>query len=499
MICSQCGSENREGAKFCDECGRPLLPEIVPESDAADLSSSTADVDRTQELEAVDADGDAKPSDSLESLDAAPFHSGPHAGVHRDDESDDEEDLPQSEFTLDLRGFDECLVEPGYVPPRVSWNSGDTMELPRIDDAPSVPRRDFRAPDQNEKKGLFRKGDAAKKLKQAEQTQEQARRQAQQEQKQDQKQKTPKRSGKLKAGLLVAVCLIAIGVAALGLTYQFEMWGGKTIPNVVGLTQADATFMLESKGFSVRETKVKSDETEGLVLMVDPGVDSRVSAGSEVVIHVSQSRSIPNVVGMQRDEALALLEQEGFEQVKVETQKSDEQEGLVVGVTPAAGEKAKAVTSITVTVTAPYCVPDVMGLTWDEMIAAIEGEGYVYDVAYVYDDSVAEGTVLGTEPAAGEKLPSGSVVVIQLAKSRGAELEAAAMNYLQGAGSITLGGVSYAIMSVDSVAYEGNDTTSFTVTCAAVTVLDGETVYGSNKQKSGVIVWDANNNIVSVS
>ena len=86
-----------------------------------------------------------------------------------------------------------------------------------------------------------------------------------------------------------------------------------------------------------------------------------------------------------------------------------------------------------------------------------------------------------------------------IALSRAAELESAAWSYLQSAGTITLGDTSYAIDSVDAVAYQGSDSTSFTITGRAMTTLDGETVYGSAKQKSGTIVWDASNNVVSVS
>ena len=49
------------------------------------------------------------------------------------------------------------------------------------------------------------------------------------------------------------------------------------------------------------------------------------------------------------------------------------------------------------------------------------------------------------------------------------------------------------------MSYQGNETTAFTITGAAVTTLDGETVRTSARQKNGVIVWDAANNIVSVS
>ena len=59
--------------------------------------------------------------------------------------------------------------------------------------------------------------------------------------------------------------------------------------------------------------------------------------------------------------------------------------------------------------------------------------------------------------------------------------------------------VTAAAVTVNDVKYTGYNQTSFTVTAAAVTTLDGETVRGSAKQKSGTIVWDDSDNVVSIS
>ena len=64
---------------------------------------------------------------------------------------------------------------------------------------------------------------------------------------------------------------------------------------------------------------------------------------------------------------------------------------------------------------------------------------------------------------------------------------------------LAVGGTAYLVESVDAVKYEGGETTSFTITGKAVTSLDGETVYGSSKQKSGAIVWTSDNAIASIS
>lgn len=524
MICPNCRSENKEGAKFCNECGFPLTGRM-----AAVAAASTSD----DTLRSIAAEGGAAPVDDAAAVDkaaeglpaceagapeddrpgaaegpdagageAAPARpagdpeplaspavrtaqgSGPLdpaklpviglAGVDVDEDGNEfdfgdiddapaadggqQAAVPSAAVTADLSGLDECLVDSGYTPPAAAWRSGDTMEMPRVEGKAAPKQKEFRAPDPREKK-----------------------------------------HGRGRVVAIVIVLLLAAAAAAAGITYQMELWGGKVVPDVAGMTQADATYQLEGKGFTVRATQVKSDETEGLVLLTDPEAGWRAEEGSEVVIHVAVPRIVPDVVGKTRDEAAKLLEAEDFARVTFAEEKSDTAEGTVLSVTPEAGEKAKASTDITVTVAVPFTVPDVANQPLDAAKAALEEASYVPEVAYYYTEDVPEGTVVGTSPAAGEKLASGSSVTVNVAMSRASVLVPAAKDYLSSIGTISLGGTTYEIVSVDDVKYTGYNQTSFTVTAAAVTTLDGETVRGSAKQKSGTIVWDDSDNVVSVS
>ena len=522
MICPNCRSENKEGAKFCNECGFPLtgrmaavaaastsddtLRSIAAEGAAAPPDDAAVaegvrggapaeDASTTEEAaEAGDpadpaaaADAQALTGNSFEpsaAPTARPQGSGPLdpaklpvigvAGVDVDEDGNEfdfvdiddapaagkgrQAAAPSAAVTADLSGLDECLVDSGYTPPAAAWRSGDTMEMPRVEGKAAPKQKEFRAPDPREKK-----------------------------------------HGRGRVVAIVIVLLVAAAAAAAGITYQMELWGGKVVPDVAGMTQADATYQLEGKGFTVRATQVKSDETEGLVLLTDPGSGGRAEEGSEVVIHVAVPRIVPDVVGKTRDEAAKLLEAEDFARVTFAEEKSDTAEGTVLSVTPEAGEKAKASTDITVTVAVPFTVPDVANQPLDAAKAALQEASYVPEVAYYYTEDVPEGTVVGTSPAAGEKLASGSSVTVNVAMSRASVLVPAAKDYLSSIGTISLGGTTYEIVSVDDVKYTGYNQTSFTVTAAAVTTLDGETVRGSAKQKSGTIVWDDSDNVVSIS
>lgn len=569
MICPHCHTENREGAKFCDECGQRLatehgenteaaneknlssLPNIsasgygmtspdtafsyepvdefndeeplaqqeiadeiddaiadVPaegeagegeageKADRADTAEDAREQDASSDSEASEDDRQSQTNDALDSESAEPADSSldetgdlgdalpdfnePDAGrthvlnipelksVALEAEKTQaigpiaQVEKPRTTGGADLSGFDEFLVNPGYVPPASAWSAGDTMQMPRIEGAEAPKQKDFKAPDANKKTGRGKK-----------------------------------------IAIVLALVVALAAAACAGVTYYLEMWGGKVVPDVTGMTQADATYMLQNKGFTVRATTVPSDSTEGLVLLMDPGAGARQEEGSEVVIHVSTSRTVPNVVGKTQDDAAKALADSGFENVTVTTEHSDEAEGTVLSVDPGEGQKAKANTAITLTVAEAYTVPDITGMTYSQAVAAIEDAGLEATSTYTYNESVSEGTLLGCEPQAGSKVSSDTVVTISIAKSRASELTAAARSYLSSNTLKASDNSSFTVSSVDSVSYQGNNTVAFTATGRAstsVTVL-GQTlsVSGDSKQVTGTLTFDSSDNVTSVS
>ncbi len=397
MICPSCHTENRDGAKFCDECGaklpraafdllegaepaqalsiidneEPTEDEAVPDMHEADAENAEA-ADGGQDGEDVDCgavvqldDALASDEDADDASDMACSNEETAAGDADDADSSDiamqDDSQPQQDVTEssqeveedaanqfegshgdaddvahqrthvldlpdicnlafesektqtlgpkpaspaiksgwepDLSGFDEFLVYPGYVPPKAAWHSGDTMQMPRITDADLSQQKDFIAPDPNKKKRdrKKKKAEKAKAFESQQHNQEDPKetqppaaklekehpKHAEKETKpvvsetksKDDKKpesKSKRLPGSKIAAIVALVVVLAAGVAG-GVTYQMELWGGKIVPDVTGMTQADATYMLQNKGFAVRSTTVPSDSTEGLVLLMDPG------------------------------------------------------------------------------------------------------------------------------------------------------------------------------------------------------------------------------------
>lgn len=522
MKCPNCQSENRDGAKYCDECGFPLSGRIAAVAAAAEEGEGDALVALADTSATGERADDAPGGPSPESPDAIDIPSIDVIGVNVDengnafdctyapeddaeDFSDDgafEKDLPAEDFsedgnlfepqegldfaplddeylgerdddrfaewdsdrTADLSGI-ERLVDPGYVPPASAWRTGDTMEMPAQGETPSGSPRDFRAPDPNAKK---------------------------------------RRRPRKGAVVAILVALLAVGAAAAA-TYHMELWGGCVVPDVVGKSQADATYELEAKGFSVKAMQVKSDDVEGKVLLTDPSAGSRQAQGAQVVIHVSAARVVPEVVGLPRDEAVELFKEEGLENVEYETEFSDAAKGSVLSVDPEAGEKVKASTHIVVKIATPYTVPNVVGKTSDEAQATLSDASFVPNVVQVYDESVKEGQVVSTDPEAGAELPSGSTVTVNVAKSRSAELVSVTHTYFQSSAKFSIDGVTYEVNpDTLDVSYVGDNTTKYTISARVVETHDylffgTQTLYGEWKAVSGTITWGDDNGVAASS
>lgn len=254
------------------------------------------------------------------------------------------------------------------------------------------------------------------------------------------------------AAAVVAVLLAGAGTAAA--TYAAELWGGKTIPDVVGRAQVEAEAMLIEKGFGCEVAEVVSDEPAGTVLAAAPDAGQRADEGTVVTLDVAVPRTVPAVTGMTQQEAQDALAAAGYTAVEVAQQKSNEAEGTVLAVSPEVGTVARAGDPVTLTVAVPFTVPDVAGMGQSDARAALEAEGYEVDVKQVYTEDVDEGTAVGTDPEAGTQLNSGEAVTLRVAKSRAAEVRELTASILPNAILKTDDG-SYKVEEVVSTSWRG--------------------------------------------
>lgn len=215
---------------------------------------------------------------------------------------------------------------------------------------------------------------------------------------------------------VVALIIVALLAAAGGVayyTYDQEIWGGRTIPSVMGMSEDKATQALEARGFSVSVEYQAADDGFGVVLSCSPDPGARVDPSAGVTIVVSAQRTIPSVVGMDVSAARQALLDAGVGTIHLTYHNSDQAEGTVLSVDPDEGAAFTSSDTVTLTVARPYTVPDLGGMSLSDAQAALEDEGLTASVTYV-DSTAEKNTVVGTSPPAGERVSSGATVELKV-------------------------------------------------------------------------------------
>ncbi|EOU2019085.1 Stk1 family PASTA domain-containing Ser/Thr kinase [Clostridium perfringens] len=196
---------------------------------------------------------------------------------------------------------------------------------------------------------------------------------------------------KKKSPILIIIATIL--VVALGITLGFLgmkkfMEGGKDvkIPNVVGEKVEDAKSKLEGLGLKVLEVTEESDQEKGIVLKVDPNVDSTVKTGSEVKLTVSGGEGqikVPNFAEMNLDSVKRTLKSLGLELGSVDEEYSDSvPRGEVISQSPNANESVDKGSKVNVTISKgkeikseTINIPDVSGKSVEEAKSILVNAG----------------------------------------------------------------------------------------------------------------------------
>ena len=213
------------------------------------------------------------------------------------------------------------------------------------------------------------------------------------------------------AVILVAVALIAAAAFVVKYTYENEYWGGKTVPDVVGKTETEARSTLSPLGFNVTVNDVLADDNVGKVISMDPAAGTRTDEGLSVTLTVAVARTVPSVVGKSQADAKKALLNVGAENITIAYKNSSEAEGTVLAVSPGEGEAFVSTDQITLTVAQPFKVPDVVGLSLSDAKKALDDAGLASTVAYA-DEKGEENVVLSTSPDAGTEVSEGSTVTL---------------------------------------------------------------------------------------
>jgi serine/threonine-protein kinase len=267
----------------------------------------------------------------------------------------------------------------------------------------------------------------------------------------------PARSGR-RWGAIVAIALAMVLLLSLiGVLLADSNFGeggsGKPqadVPSVVGQPFAQANATLTAQKFKVVRVDADSDQAPEQVLDQHPEAGRKVDKGSTVTLTVSSTTiTMPNVVGMTREQALSTLQKAKLTANFIE-QDSAQPPGTVLASDPAAGGKVPKpapgapdpTVNVTVAKEPPVPVPDVSGQDPTQAANTLGQAGFQVQTVQQSSNSVPVNRVIGTDPGAGTPVEKGAVV--RLIISSGPELitvpntvgqtQDAAANALTGAG-----------------------------------------------------------------
>jgi eukaryotic-like serine/threonine-protein kinase len=230
---------------------------------------------------------------------------------------------------------------------------------------------------------------------------------------------------------LIAVAVLAVLTVAV--TVAINVFGGNTravqVPDVTGQPSADAIATLQNRGFKTR-TQQQPDSTvpPDHVIDTDPIAQSSVDAGDEITINVStgpEQREIPDVAALSYGDAVQKLKGSGFTVFKQANSPSTvELKDKVIGTNPPANQTSAITNEITLIVgSGPETrdVPNVDGQTVDQAQKNLTVYGFTKFTQVDADSTEPAGTVIGTNPPAGQTVALDSV--IELKVSRGNQFQ----------------------------------------------------------------------------
>jgi eukaryotic-like serine/threonine-protein kinase len=197
------------------------------------------------------------------------------------------------------------------------------------------------------------------------------------------------------------------------------------LPNVVGLSFADAQASLEKAGFHAQQGETRFHKTirEGVVLQEDPPAGSRQKRGIDVVLAISggqRTAEVPQLIYMTQQQAKVAIENTGLTMGTITEKMSDQQRGFVVESNPPAGTKLALPASVDIVISqgpATLPVPDLYGRTLAEARSMIEQMGLrVGGVTRDTSSITPENTVIGQVPAAGQNVSNGGAISLRVSR-----------------------------------------------------------------------------------
>ena len=178
------------------------------------------------------------------------------------------------------------------------------------------------------------------------------------------------------------------------------------IPDVINLSESEALEKLQALGFTniISIYEYNNEVENGIVFGQTPNPGDIIQLGHEISIVVSQGPDpnqgqVPNVIGLNLDEAQDTLQQVGFLNIVVNEVLSQEIIGTVINQSPEPTQWVNYESEIYLEVSMGVEVPNVIGLKEKKTKNLLEKEGFIVDIQYgTSTEPVDKSVVYAQEP-----------------------------------------------------------------------------------------------------
>jgi beta-lactam-binding protein with PASTA domain len=235
---------------------------------------------------------------------------------------------------------------------------------------------------------------------------------------------TTQASGTITSGGVISQSPAAGTSVATGSSVALVVSSGPapvTVPNVVGMTQANASAAITAASLTpgVVSTQTSTTVAAGVVISQNPAAGASAPMGMNValVVSVGPPVSVPPVVGMTQSAATSTIQGVGLVVSGSTTQTSATvAAGSIISENPAAGTPVAPGSGVALVVSLgpPVIVPNVVNQTQAAASTAITGIGLALgNVTTQSSPTVAVGLVISENPAAGTSVaPASSVNLV---------------------------------------------------------------------------------------
>lgn len=222
-------------------------------------------------------------------------------------------------------------------------------------------------------------------------------------------------------GVLLAVTVLAV---VLGIWLANRFVSPPATEGKIGTAAAQA--VAEAGLTPVVTTEYNNAVTTGRVVAMDPPADTELRRGDDVTLTISGGKPVvpaiePGLALPLAETALRSVTLVPVTDPKKNVYDDNLTEGSVVETLPPAGETVLVGSSVLLVLSkgpAPQTVPQVAGKLAEDAENKLLVEGFTLAPQQTeFDANVPAGTVLGTDPAAGEERPRGTPVAVIVADS----------------------------------------------------------------------------------